>query len=134
MHASSLLIFVFTAVLLHCDLSSEEPWGIDADLANCKTHSIPITAPATCPQSSPMVIASELLIKFHQEIVSPADGPRSHFIPSSSNYTLEAIRRYGFGYGFLLGCDRLMRENDDPWVYRVIRTPHEVNMKWDPVP
>ena len=73
-------------------------------------------------------------IRFHQEVISPADGPRSHFIPSSSQYTLESMRKYGFLQGFTMGCDRLMRENDDPWVYRKTRDSAGREMKWDPVP
>ena len=66
-------------------------------------------------------------------VISPADGPRSHFIPSSSQYTYDAISRYGFFKGFILGCDRLMRENNDPWVYRTTLNPAGAVMKWDTV-
>jgi putative component of membrane protein insertase Oxa1/YidC/SpoIIIJ protein YidD len=73
-------------------------------------------------------------IRFHQEVISPADGPRSHFIPSSSQYTLEAMKKYGFFKGYIMGCDRLMRENSDGWVYRETRDGAGKRMKWDPVP
>jgi putative component of membrane protein insertase Oxa1/YidC/SpoIIIJ protein YidD len=67
-------------------------------------------------------------------VISPADGPRSHFIPSSSQYTLDAINRYGLLSGISMGCDRLMRENEDPWVYRWTRDGAGKLIKYNPVP
>jgi hypothetical protein len=52
---------------------------------------------------------------------------------SSSQYTLDAMKKYGFLKGFTMGCDRLMRENDDPWVYRKTVDSIGHPMKWDPV-
>ncbi len=76
---------------------------------------------------------AEVLIRFHQKVISPADGPRSYHKPSSSQYTLDAMRKYGFMGGFLLGCDRLMRENEDPWIYPVVLDEAGDTFKWDPV-
>lgn len=99
------------------------PWGKDADL---------VYSPLPSPKPTYTTLA-EKLIRFHQEVISPADGPRSHFIPSSSQYTLDAIRRYGFVEGFLRGCDRLQRENNEPWVYRKTLDGSGREMKWDPI-
>ncbi len=63
---------------------------------------------------------AEGCIFFHQQVISPADGPRSHFRPTSSRYMLLAIRKHGLGKGFLMGCDRLLRENSESWVYRTV--------------
>lgn len=117
-------------LILICLLSSlsAEPWGKDADLVS------PSCPPATPPRHSLVAKLGIQAIRFHQEVISPADGPRSHFIPSSSQYTLDAMKKYGFIQGFAMGCDRLMRENDDPWVYRKILDPSGREMKWDPVP
>lgn len=102
---------------------SADPWGKDADLVH---------KPPTCiPQTYSSL--PEKMIRFHQEVISPADGPRSHFIPSSSQYTLDAMRKYGFFQGFLKGCDRLQRENKEEWVYRKILNDAGVEMKWDPI-
>lgn len=105
-----------------------DPWGKDADLV-----APPIQACLSTNKPSLLAQFGERAIRFHQEVISPADGPRSHFIPSSSQYTLEAMRKYGFFQGYMMGCDRLMRENDDPWVYRKIADPSGRLMKWDPV-
>lgn len=90
----------------------EEPWGRDAPLAR---------KAASEPHLSPLQQVATHLIHFHQKVISPANGPRSKFVPSSSQYTLLAIQRYGFVRGFVMGCNRLMRENSDPWLYPTTR-------------
>ena len=76
---------------------------------------------------------AEALIHFHQNVLSPVDGPRSHFRPSSSTYMLEAIHKYGFMKGFIMGCDRLLRENSDDWCYKTIESEGKL-YKYNPVP
>ncbi len=88
-----------------------EPWGKDADLK----YTPPITEHAEISLAS---LAMNKLIHFHQTVLSPVDGPRSHFRPSSSSYMLQAIKKHGFLKGYIMGCDRLLRENSDPWIYR----------------
>ena len=95
---------------------AEDPWGAEE------------LAPAP-PQSMTQNIAT-LLINFHQEVISPADGPRSHFVPSSSQYTKEAIQKYGMLTGVLMGFDRLTRENDELWVYPIVQGPDRT-LKYD---
>jgi len=106
------------------------PWGKDADLASKREQCTPQSNRCRTPIIGPL---SEVLIRFHQEVISPADGPRSYHKPSSSQYTLDAIRKYGFFRGFLMGCDRLMRENDDPWIYPIVKDASGDTFKWDPV-
>jgi putative component of membrane protein insertase Oxa1/YidC/SpoIIIJ protein YidD len=120
-----LFIILFTPLVLFGD-----PWGKDADLAF--KHTTP-SCNTEC-QTPFFGKFAETAIGFHQKIISPADGPRSHFIPSSSQYTLDAMRKYGFLKGFILGCDRLMRENDDPWLYPTIEDENGFTMKYNPVP
>lgn len=72
-------------------------------------------------------------IDFHQSIISPADGPRSHFVPVSSTYARGALRAFGLP-GLTLIFDRLLRENQQAWVYQVKRLPEGVFAKLDPVP
>ena len=119
--------FLIAMMLFFC-FSAEEPWGKDAEFAQ-KTP-----PPISCDAQSPGVSISRALIRFHQEVISPADGPRSHYLPSSSQYTLDAIECYGFFKGWILGCDRLMRENDDPWLYRKAVTEDRRLLKWNPIP
>jgi putative component of membrane protein insertase Oxa1/YidC/SpoIIIJ protein YidD len=127
----------FNPFLLMCFISAmpllslkADPWGKDADLANYRTIK---KASARC--RTPLLgTFAETMIGFHQKIISPADGPRSNFIPCSSQYTLNAMRKYGFFQGFAMGCDRLMRENKDPWVYRLTQDREGRLIKYDPVP
>jgi putative component of membrane protein insertase Oxa1/YidC/SpoIIIJ protein YidD len=114
--------------LCACSLFSrplyQQPWGNDTELLRPAR-----TAPPT-PRSLGTRIA-EAIIDFHQKVISPVDGPRSHFRPTSSQYMRLAMHRYGFFKGFLMGCDRLLRENDEAWVYRTIEIDG-VTYKFDP--
>ncbi len=91
----------------------QQPWGRDKDLK-------PYTPPKEAAQKSIGTRIAEAVIDFHQQVISPVDGPRSHYRPTSSQYMRLAMRRYGFVKGFLMGCDRLLRENDEKWVYRTV--------------
>lgn len=116
-------------LFLSTTLFAENPWGKDADL-------ICASKPAPPPQVEFSIVKkfASSLINFHQDVVSPIDGPRSHFFPSSSQYTKEAIQKYGFFLGVALGCDRLMRENDDPWVYQPALSPDGRKLKLNLIP
>ena len=108
---SKILLFLFPALLVALP-GYHLPWGKDADLHySHSTSSKPHTL-------SPLGEGMKKLIWFHQNIISPVDGPRSHYKPSSSSYMLEAITKHGFFKGYIMGCDRLLRENDEAWVYR----------------
>lgn len=112
---------------------SDDPWGKDAELTRLSSKKSPSTAISHC--KTPILgKLAEACIRFHQTTITHADGPRSHFIPCSSQYALDAIRKYGFFKGFAMGCDRLMRENDDPWIYRTTVDGAGNRIKWDPVP
>lgn len=116
---------IYLAVLLlNVRGYAEEPWGKDAHLVH---HEHPYKRPPS--KRGP----AQGLIRFHQLIISPADGPRSHYFPSSSQYTLDAINQYGFLTGYWMGCDRLMRENDQEWLYPRITVGKSV-LKYNPIP
>lgn len=118
-----LSLFIFSTLCLN-----SQPWGKDADLA------MPVKKQESpCINDSIFSKLGQTAIRFHQVVISPADGPRSHFIPSSSQYTLDAMKKYGFFEGVARGCDRLMRENNDPWCYRTVLDPQGHPIKWDPV-
>ncbi len=121
-----LILTFFIPLFLHALPGYFEPWGKDADLAY-QTHT-----PENHPSLSPLGQLMESVIRFHQTVISPVDGPRSHFRPSSSSYMLQAIRKHGFFQGYLMGCDRLLRENDDAWVYRTALIDGQL-WKTDPV-
>lgn len=125
---SIITLFSINICFLFASLTFADPWGKDADLIQ--------PSPPSCQIESSSLIAHWGIkaIRFHQEVISPADGPRSNYIPSSSQYTLDAMRKYGFFKGFTMGCDRLMRENNEEWVYRTTRDGAGRLMKWDPVP
>lgn len=98
------------------------PWGKDADLANKSKKK----------EAEPKWSFSNRAIRFYQNYISPIDGPRSSYRPSSSEYTRQAILKYGI-YGYFLGCDRLMRENSETWIYKLEEWELGVR-KLDPIP
>lgn len=53
------------------------------------------------------------LIKLYQRLLSPLIGPACRFYPSCSNYTLQAIEKYGPLRGVWKGFRRILRCN--PW-------------------
>lgn len=116
---------LFISLSLHAFPGFYDPWGKDSDLKS------PSPPP---PLESPSLAThlADLVIRFHQEVISPVDGPRSHYRPSSSQYMHQAIHRYGFLKGFIMGCDRLLRENDEEWVYRTIQDTDGKIFKYDP--
>ncbi len=111
----------------------QTPWGKDSDLK--------LFTPKQEVASSIGTQIAETIIDFHQQVISPVDGPRSHFRPTSSQYMRLAMRRYGFVKGFIMGCDRLLRENDEKWVYRTVEIDGQLYKydpalmnKYDPIP
>ena len=120
--ASKLLLLLLLPFTLQAYY--QEPWGKDSHLQD------PIPAKQTDHTSIGTKIA-DLVIDFHQKVISPVDGPRSHFRPSSSQYMRQAMKNYGFFKGYVMGCDRLLRENSEEWVYRTIEE-NGSTYKYDP--
>jgi uncharacterized protein len=121
------ILLLILPTLLFAIPGYHEPWGKDADLQ------IPLPSEQSPAPLSPLAQAMEKVIWFHQNIISQVDGPRSHYKPSSSSYMLLAIRKHGFFKGYIMGCDRLLRENSDPWVYRTTLINNKI-WKTDPPP
>jgi putative component of membrane protein insertase Oxa1/YidC/SpoIIIJ protein YidD len=119
------------AIVMTMDLTARpgyfEPWGKDADLLSSSLPAQDTSSPSL------FVRLTEQIILFHQRVLSPVDGPRSHYLPSSSQYMKIALRKHGFLKGFCMGCDRLMRENSAPWVYQTTECDGQI-IKYDPVP
>ncbi len=119
-----ILFLLLLPLTLHAKPGYYEPWGKDSDL---KPHE----KPAQKKPLSLLAKAGTKAIEFHQSVISPVDGPRSSFRPTSARYTLLAMREHGFIRGFVMGCDRLTRENGDPWHYRTVLIDG-VLYKYDP--
>ncbi|MCQ1531680.1 membrane protein insertion efficiency factor YidD [Lutispora saccharofermentans] len=49
------------------------------------------------------------LIRLYQLVISPISPGKCRFIPTCSNYTLEAVRKYGSIKGTVLGIKRVMK-------------------------
>ncbi len=53
------------------------------------------------------------LIKIYQYIISPLLGPKCRFTPTCSNYSIQALKKYGLLKGFWLSVKRISRCH--PW-------------------
>ncbi len=66
-----------------------------------------------CKEKDPSPIGKFLifLIRFYQKAISPSLPNTCRFYPSCSNYSIEAIRKYGIIKGALLSLWRILRCN-----------------------
>ena len=55
----------------------------------------------------------KIIIKLYQYTISPIIGPRCRYLPSCSNYALEAIDKHGVTKGMLLSIKRISKCH--PW-------------------
>lgn len=128
-----LILMIFLLIPVCCNAASTEGsfelWGADKDLAFCDKQTVSVQKPKLTPAQK----TCRSMIRFFQVYISPIDGPRSSFYPTSSQYALEAIEKYGVLTGIALGCDRLLRENSELWVYECT-DKHGMKRKLDPVP
>lgn len=54
------------------------------------------------------------LIRFYQRLISPLKrNPTCMFTPTCSQYTYEAVKKYGVGRGLWIGVKRIVRCH--PW-------------------
>jgi len=100
-----------------------EPWGQD--------HDLHLPSKKAKVKSSLLAKGAGKIIHFYQNVISPTTGPRSSFRPTSSKYMQLAIQRYGFFQGFIMGCDRLLSENNETWVYPTLKVDTGT-YKYDP--
>lgn len=49
------------------------------------------------------------VIRFYQRTISPWKGPTCRFIPSCSQYAVDAVERYGVLHGLNLAMRRILR-------------------------
>ena len=121
-------LFLLLISSLFSEVGYIEPWGKDRGIMFCQNSNN-----STKKKTDPLTYIALKIIRFRQKVLSPVDGPRSHFRPTSSQYMFEAIQKHGCIKGYIMGCDRLLRENKEKWVYPTI-AKNENLYKWDPVP
>lgn len=63
------------------------------------------------------------LIRFYRKNISPLSPPKCRFVPTCSQYALEAVEKYGAWKGGFLALKRLLRCN-----------PFYKGDNYDPVP
>ena len=50
-----------------------------------------------------------LIIKFYKYFISPLLGSRCRFLPTCSEYFIEALKIHGFNKGIVLGAKRIFK-------------------------
>ena len=63
-----------------------------------------------------MSIFTKILIKFikiYKYLISPIIGPSWRYLPTCSEYSIEALKTYGFSKGLMLSFKRIL--SCDPW-------------------
>jgi putative membrane protein insertion efficiency factor len=63
-----------------------------------------------------MSIITHILIKFikiYKYFISPFIGPSCRYLPTCSEYSIEALKTYGFSKGLILSFKRIM--SCHPW-------------------
>lgn len=129
-----LLFFLLFPLFIFPMIKFEEPWGKDSDLYCTPSLENDTSKKPWNWEAKKLNLlskAADKVITFKQKVISPIDGPRSSFRPTSSRYMQLAMYRYGFFKGFIMGCDRLLRENGEKWCYRTIVIDN-VKYKYDP--
>ncbi|MBO8160185.1 MAG: membrane protein insertion efficiency factor YidD [Thermosipho sp. (in: Bacteria)] len=53
----------------------------------------------------------KLLIRFYQKVISPLTPPKCIYTPTCSEYTLQAVDKFGVIRGLFLGFKRILRCN-----------------------
>ncbi len=88
----------------------------------------------TAPKASESYLSKKgiSLIDWYKKNLSPMKTFICPYHPTCSQYTKQAIQRYGFLKGCIMGCDRLMRCNHDPWLYPQVKAEGELK-RYDPV-
>jgi putative membrane protein insertion efficiency factor len=51
------------------------------------------------------------LIKFYKNRISPMSSPRCKYIPTCSQYAIDAIEKYGILRGGFMACWRILKCN-----------------------
>ena len=63
-----------------------------------------------------MSIITHILIKFikiYKYLISPFIGPSCRYLPTCSDYSIEALKTYGFSKGLMLSFKRIL--SCHPW-------------------
>jgi putative membrane protein insertion efficiency factor len=61
--------------------------------------------------TSEVALGAMALIRVYQLVLSPQTPPSCNFYPSCSQYSILAVKKYGFTIGLLMASDRLQRCN-----------------------
>ncbi len=84
------------------------------------------------PPSSKSARIGVYAIDWYKQNIASLNILQCDFYPTCSQYTKQAMQKYGFLKGWMMGCDRLMRCNHDLWVYPEVKVDGQLK-KYDPI-
>ena len=64
-------------------------------------------------KDGPVIQLALALLRFYHTQISPLTPPACRFVPTCSQYSMQAFRKYGASKGFVLTAWRIVRCN--PW-------------------
>lgn len=89
--------------------ADDAPWDFERPMAEIPLrHLEKSDDPAL--SSNPLQRGFGNLLSFYQNVLSPLDGPKCPHYPTCSQYSREAVGKYGAFWGILMTADRLTRE------------------------
>ncbi len=101
MNNSKNILFFLTAAFIIFWFASQSVFGQEVETSNQNQ--------AAQDETNFILIT----LKYYQDIVSKADGDRCGMHPSCSAYSVEASKKHGLIIGWIMTCDRLLRDGGD---------------------
>lgn len=71
---------------------------------------VPVSSQRASEQQSSFI---DIPLRFFQKVISPVDGPRCNSYPTCSTYARQSVAKHGALMGWIMTCDRLMRDGRD---------------------
>lgn len=134
----SLAIFLLVACVGNCaEPNLAEPWSVSSlHPVTCDLSPGHGQSALDVPGIGPSILGS--WIRFYQRHMHAVTASRCIMLPSCSQYSLEAIRRYGVIIGIIMTMDRFIHEWDEPKHAPLVKVdgklrcfdPVEANIFW----
>jgi len=120
--------FFTSGLALAGDDTMRSPWSVSADA--------PVIEAVPLSVSSEESIGAEFshgALVFYQQVLSVVIYSTCPMEPSCSNYSMAAIKKHGWFYGFFLTMDRFLSERDEVKYARLMYTDKRGFKFHDPV-
>ncbi|OQX62127.1 MAG: hypothetical protein B5M56_07415 [Desulfococcus sp. 4484_241] len=83
-------------------------FGYDAQHQDCRSLE-------ACRGQNRPLPAPVPVVNLFKKYISPLDGERCSMFPTCSTYSIQAFKKHGLFWGWIMTCDRLLRCGRDEW-------------------